>query len=281
LRLVRARYLARGNGTTSAAAAAAALEADAAALSQAADSDELVLWFEHDLFDQLCLIQLLDRLAREPRRAPVVSLVALDRFPGHPDFKGLGELSPPEIATLLPTRVPVTASQYALAANAWAAFRSPDPRDLERLLAGEVGALPFLAAALRRHLEEFPWTTDGLSRSERRILELASHGPVDRREVFPRMHVGETAFYIGDLSYFDLADALAALAPPLLTVDATGHMAIAADGRAVLAGLADRVDLCGIDTWLGGVHLHLEPGTGNPEPTIWRWDPGENRLKQR
>jgi hypothetical protein len=32
-------------------------------------------------------------------------------------------------------------------------------------------SLPFLAAALRRHLEEFPWTTDGLSRTERQIRD--------------------------------------------------------------------------------------------------------------
>ncbi len=37
------------------------------------------------------------------------------------------------------------------------------------------------------------------------------------------------------------------------------------DGRRVLQGHADRVALCGIDRWLGGVHL-----TGNGP--VWRWD---------
>jgi hypothetical protein len=56
----------------------------------------------------------------------------------------------------------------AEARAAWTAFRSPDPRNLETV---KIAALPFLAAALRRHLEEFPWTTDGLSRTERQILQ--------------------------------------------------------------------------------------------------------------
>jgi hypothetical protein len=37
------------------------------------------------------------------------------------------------------------------------------------------------------------------------------------------------------------------------------------DGRRVLAGDADRVALCGIDRWLGGVHL---TGRG----PVWRWN---------
>jgi hypothetical protein len=42
-------------------------------------------------------------------------------------------------------------------------------------------------------------------------------------------------------------------------------------GRAVLAGNADRVQTCGIDRWLGGVHLH---GHG----PVWRWDEGRQRV---
>ena len=54
--------------------------------------DELVLWFEHDLFDQLNLIHLLSYLGRRHALLKPVSLVTLDRFPGIADFKGLGQL---------------------------------------------------------------------------------------------------------------------------------------------------------------------------------------------
>src|SRR5205085_2959727 len=68
---------------------------------------ELVLWFEHDLFDQLNLVQLLDWIASRPRLAGRVSLICVGSFPGKPDFKGLGELTPPDIAALFETRAPV------------------------------------------------------------------------------------------------------------------------------------------------------------------------------
>ena len=103
----------------------------------------------------------------------------------------------------------MTAAQYALATRAWDAFRASDPRALDALVRGaaatrrvpaSMSALPFLEAALRRHLEEFPWTTDGLSRTERRVMELAQAGPIAFADAFPRVHEGETAFYIADLS---------------------------------------------------------------------------------
>jgi hypothetical protein len=39
----------------------------------------------------------------------------------------------------------------------------------------------------------------------------------------------------------------------------------------VLEGLADRVELTGLDRWLGGVHLTAG--------RIWRWDAAEERLR--
>ena len=66
--------------------------------------DELVLWFEHDLFDQLNLIQVLDWIHRHVPAGKPVSLVSIGAFPGHPDFKGLGELAPDDMASLLATR---------------------------------------------------------------------------------------------------------------------------------------------------------------------------------
>ena len=124
------------------------------AIDDRASYDELVLWYEHDLFDQLNLIQLLARIGQEPavdhRR---VSLICIDRFPGHPRFKGLGELSALELGSLLETRQPVSADQYELAARAWDAFRADDPLALDRLLGTDTSALAvscILAAASPR-----------------------------------------------------------------------------------------------------------------------------------
>ena len=242
--------------------------------------DELVLWFEHDLFDQLNLIQIL-ALVRErlPRTTPV-SLVCIGAFPGRPTFKGLGELTPDELAPLLDTRQPVRDEQYGLAADAWRAFRSATPEPLDGLRRANTAALPFLGAAIARFLQDYPSTADGLSLTERRFLSLASRGPIDLRAAFSRMHDDEAAYYITDTSLSELAQALSAASPPLVSIARAAESAgglpahtitLTETGRAVLAGERDRVAACGIDRWLGGVHLR----TGGP---LWRWDEERQRI---
>jgi hypothetical protein len=245
--------------------------------------DELVLWYEHDLFDQLNLIQLLTWIGRSGPTQRHVSLICIGSFPGRPNFKGLGELTPSELAPLFATRQPVENAAYKLARHAWQAFRSSDPRAIEELLTHDTSALPFLAPALRRYLEEFPWTTDGLSKSERHLLQLSANGSIDLRRAFPQMQEGETAFYPTDGFVDQLAQDLSSTSPSLLNADFApgenrytlhGSVSLADDGRAVLEGKHDRICLCGIDRWLGGVHLE---GRG----PVWRFDAETRRVVYR
>jgi len=245
--------------------------------------DELVLWYEHDLFDQLNLIQVLGYIrARVPAVKPV-SLICIGSFPGRPDFKGLGELTPDELAPLLETRQRVDDRQYDVAERAWKAFRAPTPEPLEALRHSDLSPLPFLAPALERFLQDYPWTVDGLSRTERRLLQLAEEGPINVSAVFPRMHVDEV-YHVSDLSLAFLVDTLARTSPPLLASaprqGAVGPMAVLRGtvslteaGREVLSGRRDRVAL-GIDRWLGGVHLH-------DGADLWRWDDRRRTVTRR
>jgi len=242
--------------------------------------DELILWFEHDLFDQLNLIQLLTWIRGYLPATKPVSLICIGSFPGRPDFKGLGELTPDELASLLETRQPISDPHYEVARRAWHAFREPTPKALDELRQDDTSALPYLAPAITRFFQEYPWTTDGLSRTERRLLELANGDGIALWTAFPRMHEGEEAYYVTDGSLAALAETLSCTSPPLLTLDpsraAEGHVlrgrvALTDTGRSVLAGQLDRVAICGIDRWLGGVHLQ----SGGQ---VWRWDDTRKRV---
>jgi hypothetical protein len=244
--------------------------------------DELVLWFEHDLFDQLNLIQILSWIrGRLPATKPV-TLVCIGSFPGHPRLKGLGELSPAELASLFDTRRAVRDAEYILAERAWQSFREASPEPLDALRHSDTTALPYLAPALERFLQEYPSTSDGLSRTERRLLRLADRGPIGVKTAFPRMHDDEDAYYITDASLAGLVTTLSCTSPPLIaTVDDAdadgsllrGTIGLTEAGRETLAGRRDRV-ACGIDRWLGGVHLH-------DGASIWRWDDEKRGMTRR
>jgi hypothetical protein len=250
------------------------------ALERHESYDELILWFEHDLFDQLNLVQLLTWIRDHLPATKPVSLICIGEFPGRPDFKGLGELAPDQLASLLDTRQPVDGRHSESARRAWQAFREPTPEALDELRRRDTSPLPYLAAAITRFLQEYPWTTDGLSRSERRLLELANGDGIALWRAFPRMSEGERVYHVTDESLAALAGALSHTSPPLLTLDRSGApggpdlrgvVMLTDTGRSVLSGRQDRVAVCGIDRWLGGVHLR---SVGR----IWRWDDTVQRI---
>ena len=178
----RAQFIASA-GWASFSEVEAQLKARDAAFRRAGEHDEIVLWFEHDLYDQLQLIQVLDGLSA--LRGPPISLVCEAEY--------LGSMAPERAAELFSLRTPLTRRHFQEAQSAWVAFRSSDPLEID---ASKPKALPFLGAALRRHLEEFPWTTDGLSRSQRQIREALKDGPVPLSELFRRTH--EEPAFLGD-----------------------------------------------------------------------------------
>ena len=106
-RAARAAYWAQDLGTDAAAIDRDLAAADAALDAGARTAEEIVLWYEHDLFDQLALVRILARLGRVPPTAPL-TLVSIDRHPDVPDFQGFGQLEAYQLASLWPRRIPLT-----------------------------------------------------------------------------------------------------------------------------------------------------------------------------
>ena len=280
-REVRARFIA-GRGWGSYEEVLASLGRWDTMLARHAEYDEIVIWCEHDLFDQLLLIRHLSWFADRHLGGTTLSLICIGEWPGRPHFKGLGELAPDDLASLLGTRQRVTQRQHALGRRAWRAYTAPDPRAIERFLDEEEidAALPFLGGALRRHLEEFPAVHDGLARTDRQLLQLIAGGTTRLGELFPAIHRLERQFFIGDSSFLVRLRRLADGPRPLVRVEEgaeewwrTGSATLTEDGRDVLAGRADGVRLAGgIDEWRGGVHLAgVDAG--------WRWHVDAGKLR--
>jgi hypothetical protein len=252
--------------------------------------DEVVLWFEHDLYDQLQLLQVLDWLAGQPWGGTVVSLLCIGEHPDVEPFHGLGQLDSGQITALFPARERVTAELLALAGAAWAAFRAPDPSALEAVLErDDLTLLAYLSAALTRHLEQFPSIENGLSRTEAAILDaVGSQGARAVGDIFMGAQMSEESAFMGDATFWTYLDRIVSAPHPLLRAPAgewrpprpglsqadfaAQYLALTETGERVLRGEADHVALNGIDRWLGGVHLQGQ----NPR---WRWDRAARCLR--
>jgi hypothetical protein len=244
------------------------------ALEDSGKHEEIVLWFEHDLYDQLQLLQLLEWFSGNGNGGAKLSLIQINSYPGVKPFYGLGQLSGPQLARLFPTRVNVTPAHLSAARAAWQAFRAAEPSalvDLAHLVREKSSPLPFLSAALQRFLQEYPWTSDGLSRNERQILQAAASGRRKREEIYFESRKQEEVPW-GDGSVYLRLDGLATGPDPAVVEVHRNEYAVTDAGQKLLEGKADWIELCGgIDRWLGGVHLHGQ----QPQ---WRWDEDSKTL---
>jgi hypothetical protein len=248
------------------------------------DDRQVVLWFEHDLYDQL---QLLDVLALAHGEEAAPELIVIGSFPGKPSFAGLGELTANELETLWPSRHRATPALVQAAASAWAAVRAPEPTTLAEWATRETAELPFLAPALRRLLEELPAPADGLSRTERHALEVIAAGAHRPPTAFVAAQRREEAPFLGDASFYRPLSALGqgrtrlvetgdrAPLPPPPPLGDSQHFArlelrLTTTGERTLRGELDRVELLGIDRWIGGTHITAA--------NTWRWDPSALKL---
>jgi hypothetical protein len=267
---IRAQALA-GSGWSSYEKIRAEFAARDQALEEFRKHEEVVLWFEHDLFDQLQLIQVLDWFSGRDLGNTKLSLIQIDSYPGVRPFYGLGQLSGPQLVRLFPTRAPVKAGHLREAGEAWQAFRAETPAALLDFAQQQFSTLPFLAAALMRFLQEYPWNTDGLSRLERQVLQAAAAGHRSKKSIYAAVSRQEASPW-GDASVYLRIEALASGKNPALKEIQKDHYSITDTGQQLLEGKADWIGLYGgIDRWMGGVHLE-------GIQSQWRWNESEKTL---
>ncbi len=234
--------------------------------------DKVILWFEHDLYDQLQILQILDWFHQNRPETTALSLICVDQY--------LGPLPPAEIAALYEYEEPVTEKHLELSGVAWSAFRSDSPENWAALLKTDTTALPFLEGAIIRLLEEYPCCLNGLSRTAHQALEIISQGEKRPGRVFGCYQDSEERRFMGDSSFWAILHQLLESSPPLLKLPDGEKLTLPASpdqelritpvGGEVLSGKCNWLEFVQIDQWIGGVHL-------TPD-NIWCWDSKEKKI---
>lgn len=248
-------------------------------LQQLEDYQRVVLWFEHDSYDQLILAYLLQRLQQLRPRAQI-ELIAVEQIPGVQRFIGIGQLAPELLSWLWPRRTAVSDDLLELGTQAWQALTEPSPEPLLRLVKNGTPALPMLGKALHRHLQQLPDEHHGLGLTEYLSLQtLQQQGPLTVGQVFSELMLRQEPLpYLGDLMFWWLLQPLLSGATPLLQIDDPAPdwpqrlLRLTALGEAVLAGRADGFAAREAPYWVGGVQL--TPGAAH-----WRYASEAQQLR--
>jgi len=232
------------------------------ALDAAMDHDEVVLWFEHDLFCLANLLRLLERFATHRRLTLVWSPEPLSNVE--------------DLLMQFESRTAVTPMMIEHARKAWAAFTSPDPREINQLIRSDAREFPFLTEAMTLHAARFPSTLNGLGIVEQRLLDAIGLGSADFLAVFARFDPDPPRLGFGDLEAMRTLRRMSSMAVPLITMteeNGTPPKALFARteiGEKVLRGEADAVIINDPDEWIGGVQLTRE--------NLWRWDADRREI---
>ncbi|WP_428490831.1 DUF1835 domain-containing protein [Rhodopila sp.] len=258
---IRAKFLADAYGSFSGKTEgqiAADLRDGEIRLAAAHRYQRVVLWFEHDSFDQMILARCLSCLALHPLPG-CLELICIDRHPSVARFIGLGQLTPEALASLWLARAPVTSTQLHLGTAIWQALRRPDPCDLSAIAANGTPALPFAAAAIWRHLQELPGAEDGLSLTQRLVLQIIAERPATIGQIFAELtQCRETLPFLGDAMLLHLVRQMARTRPAVLGTETGGTpfqdlVTISETGQNLLAGRGDYLTFAPPERWVGGI----------------------------
>lgn len=173
--------------------------------------NEVVLWFEYDLFCQVNLIALLHWFGLQDRSDVKVSLICVGQISGHDKLMGLGELSPEMYPSLFEQRRTLNQNDFKFASGAYQAFCSDDPRDIENFILSPSNEFPYLAQAFKAHLKRFPFSTSGFNLIEQEIIRLIESGKNTERVLIGALLQWQKFYGFGDLQYIDYLNKLAPL----------------------------------------------------------------------
>lgn len=164
------------------------------------DYEEVVLWFEHDLFCQINMVALLSWFANQDRGNTRIALVCLGNHPDYEDMISLGEIHPKYYPELFNNRKTLHQKDLNEALRVWNCYCSDDPADLLKLKIN--GSFPYLKKALKAHLKRFPSVKNGLNIIENDILNLAAQGQKNPHKIVGQLLENYSYYGFGDLQYY-------------------------------------------------------------------------------
>lgn len=245
-------------------------EAQEKTLRNFMEYEEVVLWFEHDLFDQSMLSYLLHWFSKKNLCSTKLSLLCIDAYPGIELFRGIGQLTVNQINSLSGTWQSIRRDEVELGCKVWEAYTSSDSEKHIEILQEETTVLPFLRDAFEAHLSRLPSAHNGLGIVEQTTLEMVSNGLNNPYELFEQVGNKLNVLGMGDLEYWYRLEKMSEEPNPLLEIQKLTTfpkyndvmpsfrecaISLSRFGRCVMAGDKDWVTEKGVNGWYGGLHL--------------------------
>ena len=164
--------------------------------------EEIVLWFEYDLFCQINMIAVLSWLKRY-RKGRKISLVCSGEIKGSSKLFGLSELSEKQLKEQYKNKIELTIDDIEYADYVWQLYCSDNPIKLQNVYQYQQNTtFTYLIDSLLVHLQRFPSIGNGLNNLENNILDIAVNSKIESQEkLIDVLLQQENKYGFGDIQY--------------------------------------------------------------------------------
>ncbi|WP_394971858.1 DUF1835 domain-containing protein [uncultured Croceitalea sp.] len=163
--------------------------------------DQIVLWFEYDLFCQVNMLAVLSWLKTHRRHAEI-SLVCSGKEDDTDKLYALGELNDEKLLSLYENRTVLSQDDIEYADYVWQLYCSDNPIRLENLTDYKNYQFEYLSDAMKAHLQRFPSIKNGLNDLENKVLDYAvNQKPKTRKEFIGKLLSNQGIYGFGDSQY--------------------------------------------------------------------------------
>ena len=131
--------------------------------------NEIILWFEYDLFCHINLVAVISLLQQKRIDIPLY-LVCSGRIKGENDLKGLGELTSGQLLKHFKERIKLNNKDIDIATTVWGIYCGKNHSLLKPYII-KPSSFNYLSNCLKAHLERFPDSITGLNVLEEHILK--------------------------------------------------------------------------------------------------------------
>ncbi len=209
--------------------------------------DEIVLWFEYDLFCQINMLAVISWL-KTHRKYAQVSLVCSGNEDETDKLYGLSELTSGQLLKLYENKTILGQDDIEYADYVWQLYCSDNPIRMENLSDFDNYQFEYLSGAVDAHMRRFPTIRNGLNEMENNLLRLAvDKKPKDKKEFLGTILQNQGILGFGDSQY---ERALGRLKPLFTAFD---PVRLSRKGKAILEGKTSYYScIQDNDVYLGG-----------------------------
>ncbi|CAL66592.1 DUF1835 domain-containing protein [Christiangramia forsetii] len=159
--------------------------------------DNVVLWFEFDLFCHINMLAAISILVDKHGEIPI-SLVCSKKLKGEKELQALSQLSLKELENHYKNSIQLNHEDIEAAALIWELYCGDNPLKLKPQIKINTN-FEYLSSCIRAHIERFPNSITGINSLERNVLRL-----IENQEIKNENHLlGYALQYQGYYGYSD------------------------------------------------------------------------------